>query len=137
LVKNLEDNLYPTWSPDGRCLIYTRYSDNTGNLFKQCLAGGPAQALTAYEVGLETLPDWSPDGQQVLYVSDEGGGTEIWLMAPDGSGARTLFSEVRYAWRPRWSFDGQWVYFASIPQNDLYRVRPDGSDLMRLPPCRT
>ncbi len=35
---------------------------------------------------------------------------------------------------PMWSADGEWIYFASSEQSnwDIYRIRPDGSDLQNL-----
>ena len=33
---------------------------------------------------------WSPDGRRILFVSDRGGNSEIYVMNADGSGKRKL-----------------------------------------------
>ncbi|OJJ47565.1 hypothetical protein ASPZODRAFT_1715793 [Penicilliopsis zonata CBS 506.65] len=58
-----------------------------------------------------------------LYVADS-----------DGSNARQLLgNESTFDYHAQWSPDGEWIVFTSERagdgQSDLYRVRPDGSDL--------
>jgi Tol biopolymer transport system component len=52
-------------------------------------------------------------------------------MSADGSGLRRLSAPDLQAYRPRWSPDGAHIAFFS-PLGDVYTVRPDGSELLRL-----
>jgi Tol biopolymer transport system component len=56
-------------------------------------------------------PRFSPDGRWVAYISDAGGGHNVWLMRPDGSDARQLTREAqRLVNSPAWSPDGSTIY---------------------------
>jgi Tol biopolymer transport system component len=64
----------PTWSPDGRFLIFERTTDNgneitSGDLWIASADGTFMQQLTN-TTGIETQASWSPDGQWLVYVVD-------------------------------------------------------------------
>ena len=93
---------------------------------------------------------WSPDGLTVAFTVPSDGGSDLWLAAADGSGARRLdlgdLAAVSPQWRPP---DGRELLFvgSEAPGLDelgayhgiygfdgasglgLYRVRPDGTGL--------
>ena len=69
--------------------------------------------------------DWSPDGSTILTAPD----TRLVTVTPTGQ-QQTLLEMNGIIREPRWSNDGQWVYFAyngygSEPMG-LYRVSADG-----------
>ncbi|HEX8848400.1 MAG TPA: hypothetical protein VF761_02615 [Gemmatimonadaceae bacterium] len=69
--------------------------------------------------------DWSPDGSSILTAPD----TRLVTVTPTGE-QRTLLEMNGIIREPRWSKDGQWIYFAyngygSEPMG-LYRVSADG-----------
>lgn len=64
----------PTWSPDGRYLIFERTTDNgdeitSGDLWMASADGTFMQQLTN-TTEIETQPSWSPDGRWLVYVVD-------------------------------------------------------------------
>lgn len=71
----------------------------------------------------------------VYYQGDPNYNSSIWIVTP-GSAPRALVNQANgflaASW-PRWSPDGQWVYFVGgrqFPSNrGLFRIRPDGSQL--------
>ena len=83
------------------------------------------------------VPRYSPDGTQVIFfdtrpgVSPMGAGA-LFVMGADGSDPRRITSWgdafMDFAWSP----DGAWILFQK-PYGQLYLVRPDGSDLHRVP----
>jgi tricorn protease-like protein len=48
----------------------------------------------------------------------------------DGSNSYHITNTVRYDYSPVWSPDGQWIAFWK--DSDVYKIRPDGTDLTRL-----
>jgi Tol biopolymer transport system component len=74
-------------------------------------------------------PCWSPDGRRIAYTSR--GGSEIWLMNPDGSGKRRLVSAFDTVHRPAWSPNGLKLAF-TIDRDGLYVINLDGTARRRL-----
>lgn len=82
----------PSLSPDGRFMAYLSNETGSPQVWIRDFTGAtPPRQLTR-------LPDpvgdvqWSPTGEWLAYVVAPGGGlnTQIWLIKPDGSGARRV-----------------------------------------------
>jgi TolB protein len=60
--------------------------------------------------------------------------SEIWTVQADGSDAKCLMQKGTRAGHPRWSPDGNWLYFQSNTGGtwQIYRCRPDGSGCRQL-----
>jgi Tol biopolymer transport system component len=96
--------------------------------------GGDLVRLTA---GLDGYPQYSPDDAEVVFlrtkagVQPEGAGA-IFVVGADGTGERRItpwgFAFLDQVWSP----DGAWIVFQR-PYGQLYLVRPDGTDLHRVP----
>lgn len=92
-------------SPDGKQIVF----DLLGDLYLMPIEGGEAKALT-HSMAWDMQPRFSPDGQRIAFVSDAGGGDNIWVMNVDGSGARALTSEdYRLLNNPVWHPNGQYI----------------------------
>ncbi|HSI51676.1 MAG TPA: amidohydrolase family protein [Ideonella sp.] len=92
-------------SPDGQTLVF----DLLGDLYLLPVAGGEARPLT-HSMAWEQQARFSPDGKQIAYVSDAGGGDNIWVMNVDGSGARAITKEdYRLLNNPVWHPNGQYI----------------------------
>ncbi len=92
-------------SPDGQRLVF----DLLGDLYTLPIAGGEATPLT-HSIAWEMQARWSPDGQRIAYISDAGGGDNVWVMNADGSEAKAVTKEdFRLLYTPTWSPDGQYI----------------------------
>jgi imidazolonepropionase-like amidohydrolase/Tol biopolymer transport system component len=92
-------------SPDGKQLVF----DLLGDLYTLPITGGEAKSLT-HSIAWEMQARYSPDGKQIVYMSDAGGGDNIWLMDADGSHAHALTSEdFRLLNNPVWHPNGQYI----------------------------
>lgn len=58
----------PTWSPDGKSIVFVRAADGKAQLFQLMMDGGEPIQLTRYKYGAFS-PRWSPDGKQLLFSS--------------------------------------------------------------------
>lgn len=88
----------PRWSPDGLSLVYVRGGayfalgeDMLGNTETSAVrvvtvATGADQAMTTGD-SLNTSPCWTTDGRGLLFVSNRGGGRDVYLIRLSRSGA--------------------------------------------------
>lgn len=92
-------------SPDGRTIAF----DMLGDIYTLPITGGEATRV-AEGLAYEMHPRFSPDGRQIAFISDRGGGDNIWLMNLDGSGKRQLTHEsYRLLNSPAWNPDGRFI----------------------------
>ena len=81
----------------------------------------------------------SPDGRRLAVKVTDEEGDDIWIKELDEGPLSRLTFDPAEDWRPRWSRDGEWIYFISFrdpdgtdsegstPDLDLYRRRWDGT----------
>lgn len=92
-------------APDGRTIAF----DLLGDIYVMPIEGGTPTRI-ADGLAYEHQPRFSPDGKRIAFVSDRGGGDNIWLMNRDGSDKRQLSKEeFRLLNQPSWSPDGQFI----------------------------
>jgi Tol biopolymer transport system component len=136
-------NWNPTWSADGRHLFFSSDRGGSVNLWRLPIdeetgkVRGEAEPLTTPSPwsGMLSL---SRDGRQLLYATRERRSNLVRTGFDPVSGRASgpLVSVTQGAQRfafGRVSPDGRWIAFASLePQEDLYLVRPNGTELRQL-----
>lgn len=105
-------NLAPSWSPDGKSLLLTSYTDRDPNLFALDLPSSRLRRLSD-SPGLELGGVWSPDGQHLAVAQEDAGNSDIVILAPDGSLERRLTDHWAIDVSPSWSPDGRQIAFCS------------------------
>jgi len=92
-------------SPDGASIAY----DLLGDIYVMPIAGGTPTRI-ADGLAYEQQPRFSPDGKRIAFVSDRGGGDNIWIMNRDGSNKQQVSKEeFRLLNQPSWSPDGRFI----------------------------
>ena len=92
-------------SPDGKTVLF----DLLGDLYTLPIGGGEAKALT-HSIAWEQQARFSPDGKQIAFLSDAGGGDNVWVMNVDGSGVRAVTKEdFRLLNNPVWHPSGKYL----------------------------
>lgn len=100
----------PDISRDGQTIVV----DIVGDLFTIPRAGGRATPIVTGP-DFASQPRFSPDGTRLLYISDRSGSDNLWIAAPDGSGARQLTQLPRSVLiSPAWGADGRTVIVTVI-----------------------
>lgn len=65
---SFEGEFMPTWSPDGRHVIYTTWTTGGGYIKRVAATGGVAETLTAH-AGYYLDPVYTPDGTRVAFLA--------------------------------------------------------------------
>ena len=128
------------WSPDGSLLAYHREVDDEKSAVFVSAPDGTGERLVA---GDASEPAWSPDGRRIAFtrfdITDEGFVSEIGVVAPDGSGRRTVLRQesqsLAAVYDPEWTPDGERLAYTRTRfvedgryGFDIHSVRADGRD---------
>ena len=133
-LASLEPIISPVWSPDGRRLAYVSFEAKKPVVYVHSLIDGKRHAVAHFR-GSNSAPAWSPDGRTLAVVLSVEGGSQIYLINSDGSGPRRrLTTSSTIDTEPRFSPDGQSLYFTSdrggSPQ--VYRMPAGGGEAQRV-----
>lgn len=130
----------PSWSPDGRRVVYQH-----GPIETIASPRAPGEVIAAAEPGYELVyasgfPAVSPDGKRLVVSERTGRGrpddrASLAVWNTDGTNARRIFRAEGSALAPQWSADGEWIVFgvgnyflARTRPAHLMMVRADGTD---------
>jgi Tol biopolymer transport system component len=128
----------PTWSPDGKYVLFASDMDGAIQLFRIGVNGKELHRVSNLPA-IRGRSDLSSDGQFIVTYSGEPWKHEVYIMTADGLNARMLSPAGGNSQGPSFSPDGKWVTFTSYydhPDEDqgceIYILRVDGTDLRRL-----
>ena len=111
----------PSWSPDGRSLVYYSTQGGRARIYTIPAQGGDAHAITAADAD-STHPAWSHDGKWIYFNARQGGQFQIWKVLAQGGDPVQLTQQGGYA--PAESPDGRWLYYLASgdQQAGLWRM---------------
>lgn len=110
-------NSSPTFSPDGRTLVYASGEDGT-DLFAVALDGRePPYRVTVGRGSTNSQPSFAPDGRRIAFTTSRLGRQEVYITDADGANPELLttsgFGDQLYRADPSWSPDGRFVAFST------------------------
>jgi len=120
-----------SFSPDGRSIAFISSASGSPQIWTMALDGSAPVQRTRLADPVQDVY-WSPTGDWLAYDVAPGGGlnTQIYVMRPDGSGARRLTAGGRENnWLFGWTRDGRRLRMGSNAAN------PNGIDAMLMDPA--
>jgi Tol biopolymer transport system component len=144
LTNGTDSSAYPSFSPDGKTLVYRLLGQQQG-LRTVAIADGRVTRLTSE---WDNFPAWSPRGDRIAFTGFRNGDFEIYTVRPDGTDVRQLTTDQGTAGHPVWSPDGRSILFTSSRMGwkdevflaaqgaqtygELFVMRADGTGLRQL-----
>ena len=126
---------HAAYSPDGRRVAFTSSRSGEGLVWVCDAEGSGCHELSPPQgsSGWNSSPSWSPDGRRLAFDAGMGTLFHVYISAPEGGILRPLTSTRTYDARPRWSRDGQWIYFTSTRSGEfqIWKNRADSPDADR------
>ena len=101
------------WSHDGRYVLVDKGTIGATDIWVVPLAAPDKAFALVASPTLDGNGQFSPDDRWVAYMSQQSGRFEVYVTAFPGGGARWQVSANSGA-QPRWSADGQTLYFVSL-----------------------
>jgi hypothetical protein len=128
---------FPSWSPDGTRLVFSRYDGDryiagcelTGTCPADLFvinADGSGEHRITDDSDDEATPTWSPDGSRIAFVRSGGDalGKTIETIRPDGTDARTVLpAGVEFRAWATWSPDGTELAYESAARNERFQLK--------------
>ena len=125
--------LAPTWSPDGKKMVFTSFLRGTPALFVLTPQEGYLRLLWD-KGGVNSSATFSPDGKQLAFASSRDGNTDIYVLPVDGGEPRRLTTARGIDTQPAWAPNGRQIAFTSTRSGtpQIYLMDADGSNVRRL-----
>jgi hypothetical protein len=126
LLASAELKYSPSFSPDGKFIIYSQLNPKTNVDLYLVSTGGEKKIETFLQTNfIEAQPRVSPNGRWIAYISNETGQFEVYVQTfPVAGGGKVLLS-VGGGSQPQWRADGRELYYYG-PNRKLMALAVNG-----------
>lgn len=111
VTEEMPNSGFPSWSPDGKQLVYRVWGTKDEGLRIQNLEDHSVKVLTK---DYDNLPFWSPDGKLITFTRKrEGNNFDIYTIRPDGTDPRQLTTSPANDAHAMWTADSKHLVWSS------------------------
>jgi Tol biopolymer transport system component len=123
----------PSFSPDGRRMVYFANPSGRDQLFVRDLGTGRSTPVAASD-SVETSPAWSPNGEHIAFVSTRSGTNDLYCVVVASGNVHRITQGLDVWAQPSWSADGSTLLFSAQEKgvHDVFSIGHDGRSLRRL-----
>lgn len=112
ITKDNTPHLSPSWSPDGKTIVYTSFKSGNPDLYTYNWATGKTTQIAAYK-GLNSGGAFSPNGKLIAMTGSESGDADIFVTTPNGGSRQALIRGTALDVDPTFSPNGKYIAFVS------------------------
>lgn len=128
-VKLIASTLYDSsaqYSPDGKRITFRSDRSGSNEIWLCDSEGNNPIQLTNLRGPLAGSPRWSPDGKSIAFDSRHEGQSKIYVVGVDDGRVRRLVDDPPIQVVPKWSIDGNWIYFYSNSDQHIWKAPVQG-----------
>jgi WD40 repeat protein len=117
------------YSPDGSHVAFSSERSATREIWTCASDGSHCQQVTSMNRGdVRDLPRWSPDSRQIVFGSNDGSISDVYIVDANGGAPRRLTTEGPHGTCPYWSHDGNWIYYSSFDtgKHGIWKIAASG-----------
>jgi hypothetical protein len=115
----------PSWSPDGRKLVFARTIAGNDDIWVCDLARPTRLRRLTFDPADDKEPAWSPDNRHVVFSSARDGNPELYLVDTETLALQRLTFDPAVDSQPAWSQDDRIVFVSDRMGNpDLFETTP-------------
>lgn len=103
----------PRYSPDGRSVTFISHRSGSPELWVSDSDGNQLRKLTSFGGPYLAAPSWSPDGRKIAFELRSEGSSDLHIYDLERETERPLIQSEASELLPRFSNDGERVYFTS------------------------
>lgn len=105
-------------SPDNKTIVF----DFLGDIYTLPINGGDAVQVTS-GFPFDSQPRFSPDGKQIVYISDESGGDNVWVYNFETKEKKQITKGNDNAYQsPEWSPDSDYLIASKLSGGNLHKL---------------
>lgn len=131
--RSTEPLMSPTWSPDGKKIVYVTFEGGRSSLVMKTLETGERETLTAFPQH-NGAPAFSPDGSKLAFVLSKDGSLNLYVMDLKTRKINKVTSGRSNDTEPSWMPDNETLVFTSdqAGRPQLYTVNINSGITQRL-----
>jgi TolB protein len=120
---------HPTWSPDGKSIIYVHSLGTEGSSLVRMASDGSGEQELLRDAFHSIHPQWSPDGRSIAYATNRSGDYELIVRDLETGTEKQLTNAPGLDVRPCWSPDGRRIVFSTFRRDrlEIWTMESDGS----------